>query len=368
MQYSSIDQQLAKHFSPYIVEPLQYGENAVLFWFPGTGMTTIVKDILADKPLLKKHLGKLADNLSIHEFWGHLSAKRTLAELLVSAGYNDEQELFKSCTSLLEKGYEQVYALGRIDNFPEKQKVLILKLFLKLISLNRRRVHLIFNSVDKPWFTKAVKQYPELLSLATRSNIVKGLSDKALESYIDHRAGDYGMAVSAELKTYASATYGGILLLVKEYLRANGDERNLGVKLRSVWDALPESYRDAIQARITGEAVRGEALEDLEKFGVAELTVFKQHKDILDISPEALLAPILTPGEKALWKYCGQNPGNLIDKDFATSLLRPDNAIDVSFWAVDKAISRFRNKLLKSGLDPESFKTVKGKGYIWNAA
>jgi DNA-binding response OmpR family regulator len=47
-------------------------------------------------------------------------------------------------------------------------------------------------------------------------------------------------------------------------------------------------------------------------------------------------------------------------------MLRPENGEDISLWAIDQAVSRFRKKLAEAGTDPELLKTIKKKGYIWS--
>ncbi len=366
MSLNDLDQKIAEDYIKQITDPIRYGENGVFFWFPGAGMTTILREIFSNKALLKKYLGKLAEGIKIEQFWGQLSIKKNLAGLLEESGYSSYAELSKACTKELEEGYEIVYVLHRIDDFPENEKLAILKMFLKLNSINPRRIHILFQTRDKPWFMKALSKYTELLVLATRMEIVPVLQGKLLEKFIKEKSADFGFNLTDESLKKITQTYGGVLQVTKEYLRSNGNDTTVELKLRLNWDNLPESYKEILKGRISGNTLkyRGEDVLDLAKFGVLDLKLFDLHKRALDINPENILKDLLTEEELNLWNYCKKHEGEFLDKDVVINLLRPGNE-DASLWAIDQAVSRFRKKLAKSGVDPSLFKTLKGRGYIW---
>ncbi|MBL8015250.1 MAG: winged helix-turn-helix domain-containing protein [Candidatus Doudnabacteria bacterium] len=367
-QLSDIDAKLAAFYLPQIIKPIKYGENGIFFWFPGAGMTTILRDIFNSKELLKENLGQLAQQIKIIEISGHLADKKNLTAVLREAGFAHFEELKNSCTQLLEEGYEPVYVISRIDNFSDNEKLTILKSFIKLNALNPRRVHILFNSFDKPWFLKALNIHPELLVLATRMEVVPVINGSMLKDYINTRAKGYSVELSDSDFEKVVSTYGGILQLTKEFLRSNGQKSLIDLKFGAIWGNLPESYRDALQKYVSDglPKVKPAELEDLQEFGVLDLTLYDKHKKMMDIDPEKILHSILTPEEQNLWAHCKENAGQLIDKDAAAITLRPQNSLDISLWALDKAVSRFRAKLAKAGIDPENLKTIKGKGYIWH--
>lgn len=369
MKTPDLNQRIAQHYLPQIAMPLKFGENGVFFWFPGSGMTTILKDIFTNKGLLKSHLGKLASQLHVTEFFGHLADKKDLVSLLNEAGFANYTELKESCLKLLDSGHEVVYLVGRIDDFTESERVRILKTFVKLNSLNSRRVHILYHSIDKPWFVKALTDHPELMVLANRMEIVPMLAGDLLKLYIQQRAEEYGYKVSEEEYRRVAETYGGVLQLSKEYLRSQGNTSLIELKLKLLWDKLPKAYLEALEQALAGEPVKRKstAISDLEQLGILGLSLFEAHKGILNIDSAQILGRTLTSEEIALWNHCKRHPSQLISKDMVTDLLRPEQSDTLSFWALDKAISRFRTKLAKSGVDPEIFKTVKGKGYIWQS-
>jgi hypothetical protein len=362
----NLDERIASYYAKMFLEPIKFGESATLFWYPGSGMTTIINDILNNKSIFKSNLGQLTKSIQIYKLWGHLTSKKNLNSLLTESGFQSEDAMFQSTETLLKEGTETVFILGRIDDYPNAEKVKILQMFVKLVSLNPRRVHLIFNTVNKPWFESNIEKHPETLIIANNMKIIPTLKDDLLKEYIIDNSNKYGFKGTEEEFSYIARTYGGILQLTKEYLRSYKDITNIEVKLRLQWDILPKKYKDIFKQLIQGEKVSDiKGLRDLEMFGVKDLELFSKHSNILDIDPEKKVLIVFTEGEKHLWEYFKKNSRKLVDKDIVTELLRPDSFSDTSLWAIDKAVSRFRKKLLKNGIDPERLRTVKGKGYIW---
>jgi hypothetical protein len=349
------------------MEPIKYGENGVFFWVPGSGMTTVVRDLFNNKQLLKQSLGKLYSQLEIFMFFGHLTSKKDSTNLLKESGYENFDSLKETSIYLLKRGHELVFILGRIDNFPDKEKLGILKMFLKINSLNPRRVHIIFNTRNKPWFVKAMNENPGLIALANRLVIMPLIKDNLLNSFIKTTAKQYGKDFSETEIIKISKIYGGILQLTKEFIRSKEDLTTLELKIKILWNALPNSYKEILEQSISQNIPKKKELDflDLEKFGLLDLEGFNVHKQILNINSDKIIRSILTIEETDLYDYLIKHKGELVNKDKVIELLRPQNSSDVSLWTIDKAVSRFRIKLQKSCIDPELLKTVKGKGFIW---
>ncbi len=367
MELSDLDTKIVEIYSQKITDSIKYGENCTFFWFPGAGMTTVIRDLFNNKKLLKAKLGILSTQLKIEHFFGHLADKKSLNSLLNGVGYTNSQDLLKACTSLLNEGYEIVYLLGRIDDFPQKERRAILKLFVKLTSLNPRRVHILYNTVDKPWFIQTLKKHTELLVLANRMEIMPVLQEDLLMNYITSKASEYGYELSEEETQDITQTYGGVLQLTKEYIRSKGNIQTLELKFRIIWQCLPKSYREMLKQHISGKTldIHDDNYIDLKAFGLLDLKLFKEHKAILDINPDDILSKIFTPEELKLWNYCKTHINEFIDKNTVIKILRPESNYETTLWAIDKAVSRFRKKLAKGGIDPTLFKTLKKRGYIW---
>lgn len=366
MRLNTVDLKLAKSYAKDLLDPIKHGENATLFWWPGSGMTTIIKDILSSREILNENLGQLLNSMEIYQLWGHLSEKKTLLKLLESAGFDSVDSIAQRIHKSLKSGTEITFILGRIDDYSNTEKTKILQLFVKLVSINPRRVHLTFNLVDKVWFKSHLQNHKETLILANTMKIIPIPHETLLLDYIHDRADKYNVNIEEGDVKYIADTYGGILQLTKEYLRSSRDTTNIDVKLRLQWDFLPKRYQKAIKSTIQGEKVADvETINDLKAFGVSNLQLFNIHSHILDIDPERKVLTILTDGEKKLLNHFKSNTRALVDKDTVAELLRPDSYVETTHWAIDKAVSRFRKKLLKSGIDPEKLTTVKGKGYIW---
>ncbi len=367
MGLSKLDTAMAKHYLPKLLAPIEYGENGIFFWFPGSGMTSITQDVLANRKIWPKRLANLRPRLKIVQFWGHLAEKRTTSDLLRASGMEGFADLEEFCRKTLEVGKEVALVVGRIDNFPQTQKLGLLKLLVRINAINRRRIHIILLLVDKPWLESMLVLHPEFMVLANQMAIMPILSDKILTNYLTERAKDYNYLITAKVEKELITTYGGILQLTKEYLRSKGETANLELKLRNLVSFLPQIYKKAIEDKVVlGASKSLQVVRDLRELGVWDLTLFKKHWLVLTSDPTRLLLILLTPEEKAFWDYCQSHKSEILNKEFVISILRPDKQDDVSVWAVDKAISRLRKKLVRAGIDPENLKTIKGRGYLWS--
>ena len=365
----NIDTKIVKYYLSFIIEPIKYGENAIFFWFPGSGMTTVINDLFSDKKLLKDSVGNLFRQLEITLFSGNLANNKNFESLIKESGFNNYYDIKEYCLTQLHKGNEMVFVLSGIDEFPDKEKLEILKLFLKLFAINPRRIHLIFNTINKPWLLKVLNTNHELVALANRLVIMPVIKDKLLENYIKTKAHQYGYEISDVEMIKITKIYGGILRLTKEYLRSKGDISTLELKIKLIWNRLPKSYKEIIENNISQSIPKNKESDflDLEKFGVLDLQAFSVHNRILEIDSEKIIKSLLTDEENNFYNYLINNKGKLISKDSAVTMLRPEKSSEISLWAIDKAISRFRIKMFKSSIDPASLKTLKGKGYIWQS-
>jgi len=362
----NIDNLIADHYSALILNPIKYGESGVFFWFPGCGMTSIEQDIFANKSILKKNLQGLTSRLKVWQLWGHLAEDKT-ADGWLRLGFESEEILVKNIHEVLEKGDEVVLVAGKIDNFDEIERIKILKILLNVLEINKRRVHIVLNLLNKPWWDRVLKTHPEFVALANRLEMVKTLPDNLLDIFISENSQKFGISFGKEKISTLKNEYGGILKLVKESLRSYGQEQGIEMKMRVVWDSIPVEYQEAIKNNvITRRRVPKTKIEkELVEFGVWNLNGFKKNYALLLSNPENILAKTLTEEENKLWKKLTANPGTLIYKDEVITILRPMTGDDLTLWAVDQAVSRFRKKLKCAGIDSDQLMTKKGKGYIW---
>ncbi len=361
MKLTELDVKISKKYSDRLLNPIKFGENSVNFWFPGSGMTTVLKDVFNNKRLLKAKLGKIYNLLKIEMFWGHNATKKTLLDMLRLNNFSSPQELFSSCKSLLDKGQEIVYIVSRVDDYPEKEKVLILKTLVNLTSLNTRRVHIIFNSIDKPWFLYQLRKSPEFMVLANHITIVPVLEGDLLDEYFEAKSLEYGWNMKSKEKEYAKSVYGGILQLSKEYIRSKGNKLNTSLKFKFLWDQLPSEYKDHIENPVRN----GEARTDLIALGVNHLKFYSENSSILSQSSKDKIYKVLNKEEQKLLSYLEASQNIIIPRSVVSGLIRPNNSENLTDWAFDKAISRFRRKLIEIDIDSSKLKTLKGKGYIW---
>jgi hypothetical protein len=136
------------------------------------------------------------------------------------------------------------------------------------------------------------------------------------------------------------------------------------LKLKVTWNEIPDIYKKAIEQKAT-RGKNGKILSDLVDFGVDKLSVFKDCWSILNFDSEKILPNLLTVEEMKLWTEINNSKGKIIKKERVIEVLRSESIDTVSFWAIDQAISRFRKKLDRAGIDSEQLRTIKGKGYIY---
>ncbi|MBN1263091.1 MAG: winged helix-turn-helix domain-containing protein [Candidatus Pacebacteria bacterium] len=367
MGLSKIDSLITKNYARNLLEPIKYGENGIFFWFPGSGMTTVNIDLFKSRAILKENLGGLISHLQIIQLWGHLTLKRTASALISLSGYQNSEKLEKACLSFLNKGKEVVLVVGRIDNFPQKERMAVLKLLLALNTINRRRIHIIFNTADKPWFEKILKKHPEMITLANRLKMMPVIRGNLLKKYLEARLVQYGFKLTPKTEKEIVKNYGGILQVTKECLRSGGESPNVELKLVNIWNCLPKSYQAAIETRAATAAskVKSPTQKDLEDLGVWDLDFFAKHRLSLSKNPQKVLPKILSSQEKNLWRYFSKHRQQLITKNDLIKLLWPKKSNEVSLWMIDQAISRFRKKLAQAGIDPALLVTLKKRGYQW---
>lgn len=353
---------LPSAYAEQLLLPIKYGENAVFFWIPGSGMTTIVQSVFASKKMLSQYLSGLAKSIQVVEMWGHTSRDKTSSSLL------HYTQLEKIINTALKLGKELICILGRIDDFPEQERLHLLKQLTRLNAISPRRVHIQFHSTDKPWFEQQLVLNPELIALVNHMEIVPLASNETLIRYIKEMASKYSFPLDQTHLHEVVNTYGGLVQLTKEHLRSHGKNELIEIKIRANWQNLPASYRLEIENKLfrNSNKTHSSAYRDLESFGIWNIQAFSKYRSALNLDPLSLLKPILTQDEQALWKYLDINSGQLINKETLASIIRPNNTENLSLWAQDQFVSRFRKKLLRSGIDPNRLETLKGKGYVWH--
>lgn len=67
---------------------------------------------------------------------------------------------------------------------------------------------------------------------------------------------------------------------------------------------------------------------------------------------------------KILFDYFEKNKGKIVNKDKIAEIIW--NNPDITDWAINQVISRFRKKLKKIGINPKKLETINKIGYKWN--
>ena len=79
--------------------------------------------------------------------------------------------------------------------------------------------------------------------------------------------------------------------------------------------------------------------------------------------PEKKLFTLCTPTEHSLYLFLKGVKGRLVSRCELVNAVF-DNPDEVSDWAIDKLVSRFRKKLSLAGFEGK-LETWKGKGFRW---
>ena len=88
-------------------------------------------------------------------------------------------------------------------------------MLLEALEINKRRVHIILNLLNKPWWNKILTSHPEFIALGNRMEIIKTLPDNLLDIYIHQNSQKFGLALTQENISSLIKDYGGILKLIK---------------------------------------------------------------------------------------------------------------------------------------------------------
>ena len=99
------------------------------------------------------------------------------------------------------------------------------------------------------------------------------------------------------------------------------------------------------------------------------LTIGKRLKELEKLFNNLSIADInnqskLRGKNKILLDHFENSKSKIINKDEIAEIIW-DNP-DVTDWAINQVISRFRKKLKKLGINPKRLETINNRGYMWN--
>jgi hypothetical protein len=276
----------------------------------------------------------------------------------------DYDSLKQKCQTIIDAGREIVLLGDRIEELPESELLRLLEWLSRLTTINRARIHVLLNTVDKPKISRIVLSNPSIAGLIQNTIYLPILSGKLLEEYIKYNQERYETTLTHNQITDITKSTGGILYLTKEIIRNGGSDGELDLKLRSIWSRLTLAYQTEIKNNILGK--RNLKLTDLKDLGILNLNIFKNKFYLLENDPVNTLDSILNQTERRIFDYLQDHKNVLVIKEQIGDLLWGVKLEEkYSEWAIDQVMSRFRKKLRSAGIDPNNLQTIKGKGYKW---
>lgn len=354
-----LDIEIAKFYAPLVLGSLKYGENRICVWFPGSGKTTILNNILRSKSIINNELGNITKNLEIIFASGKDSINGTAEEIIEKIG------IIKHFEDKNKLGKEIVVICDEIEMLNDSSLSKLLIYLWKIVNLNKARFHLILNVKNRYRIEKLITE-KALFGIANQIKLIPILSDKLLKRFVEEKAVFFNSKISkGEIKKLIKET-GGILLLTKEYLRNYNSNNLVELKLRAIWSRLPDIYKSFLLSERSSNK-HNLATDDLTEMGVTKLSIFRNKLHLLVNNPEEEVLKYLTNSESEVLIYFQKNKGKLITKELLAQAIWGNNYLEeYSDWSLDQKISRLRKKMFKYGIDPENLQTIKGKGYIWN--
>jgi DNA-binding winged helix-turn-helix (wHTH) protein len=376
----TLDSEIIDHFAPHIFGSLEYGENRICLWFPCTGKTRTINNLLSSKSELKKILGKSSSRYVFIYYTGtesaNLKASEILQNIAAKMGLNSKSEttdtrsfIQKKCKELIEKGKEVVFICDSMESLPKDELEKHLLDISNVVRINEGRIHTILNLHFLEQIMSIIEKQPSLFTLANKIEYISTLPEKLLKKFIEYEAKKHNYKISKKEVEKIITYSGGILTLTKAIIRNGGDSLELDLKFKTIWDHLPITYKAVIEKSVMKSKIinPNEKLvaKLLNKTGILDLSIFKDKFKLTQQNNKIAVKKMLNDNELQIYNYFSKNKNKLVEKEKIAEIVYGKNNEDYSDWSIDQIISRFRKKLAKGGIDPTQLKTIKGRGYKW---
>ncbi len=240
-----------------------------------------------------------------------------------------------------------------------------------------------------------------LSSLYQNISIYPYLEPSEVKHFIGFYEKQFGIRLTAELKSKIIDECGGSMWLAKEaireYKKSGSDNifnhKEIVVKLdtlyqefsieeKQIMDALAsgDKYLDGADRSIVEFLQKSNAIGIkrktyfckiplLKKFITSKIdksVSFKIQEKCIQVNG-LLVDSIFTERENDLLKVLIENPNNIVTRTEAAHALWKIKSGLYSDWSLDMAVNRLRNKLQKLGINRKIIKTIKKKGYSLNS-
>lgn len=378
---NNLDQEIIQFFAPYLFGSLKYAENKVCLWFPCTGKTRTINNILGSKSTLKTIFGKLASRYVFVYYTGtdsvNLKASEILQQIATKMNINDTTvttselkfQIQKKCVESIEQGKEIVFICDSMESLPSNELEKHLLDISNIVRTNEGRIHTILNFQFLEQILPIIDRQPNLFTLTNKIEYIPTIPNKLVSEFILTESLKHSYKVTPSEVERIKKYTGGILSLTRSIIRNGGETTNeFDIKFKTIWKYLPNIYKSVIEKHILKTKIvnQNEQLieRQLKQIGILNLEIFKDKFGLTRSDDKHAIEKILTNTETKLFKYFTKNKNKLISKTNIAGVIYGKNNDEYSDWSIDQTISRFRKKLAKYS-DPNQLRTVKGKGYKW---
>lgn len=383
-----------------LLTPIKRGESAYVRWFPGHGKTAILHQIFSDNLLLKKNLGKYYQRFIFINIEGFLYSESDFGDFLdyiahsvydklakkiqnisqnqKNYGYKNTpiltiRKIISLCQKAVSNGMEIVLVVDAIDDFSESH---LKQLFIALeyiIESNRERIHTHIN----------INKGDILEKFVTQSGLIQNiipipLPDRTeLKFFITYYCEKWDLKIDNEINEEMYKYCGNDPVLIKEtlrilvncpdkkaifnqpalFLKAKNNFKQYSILEQETINEITKTGHFSPQhSRIAKELSSGNFLNKsfgvpiiyeqtiLENSEINELFIDKKTKSLF-FGPIDLQKKLSGSEYKILIKLY-KKFGKTVSRDEIAEILWGDKLLEqYSDWAIDKAVSRLREKL-----------------------
>lgn len=385
------------------LEALKRGENLMVLYFPKTDRQRRMYQLLSDNDRFARLLGtgtkyvfliSSVENQIIEDMRDVRDQMET--QLRFSGLIGKQETLDKLMVRCSREHMRIVFINAHADALvhPDSGKTFeLFSVFARQYSPHIKFLHMFETDILHPGL---ISQLPTDTSLLQNVFYYPLYSFEDTTRFVKYLADKWDYKYTAKLAETIYRNCGGHFWFVKESFRhlvatkrLDFGEENLNFRLRTVYNSMRGSERDAIRKCITGTGTLTEdeksSLKYLEKMRILRdrkcqvqllckyirnqqtaTASFTNKNDVLVLN-DVPLAQIFSRKEYRVLRHMIEHQGELISRDSIAKCLWPQGKPeDYSDWAIDRIVARIRKRLGTLSLPEEILVTRRGKGYVFS--
>lgn len=381
-----------------LLDPVKRGESVFVRWFPGHGKIILLSQIFSDEKLLEKNLGSfykkyilvrvdsfIFSNLEISDIFVNiqntlvdkLKERKILSQNSIYSPYHPSfiltiKNIIELSKQTISAGWEIVFLINDIDDFTEEKLKDLFQGLNYIVESNRERIHTHINVNKLDIIEKNVTRAALIQNII---NIPLPDHDECL-NFINFYLEKWEFKLSSLQKDKIFDICGNNLGLIKEAIRLfkiNNDvdllnEPTLYIKAKIDYGLFGDNEKKVIENKLKTSSItpanrilaRRLATNNFWKIDYQIPKIFTQvifhssnikelnidGKDNILKFGDINLKKILSDSEYNVLILLYRKKGKVVSRDDIAETLWKEKMLDLySDWAIDKAISRLRNKL-----------------------